>query len=67
MTTITAETKRAKTHQEEARPQREDLRAAYEVHTLARILLGHLASARPWTASPGLPGLEARFHRFWLH
>src|ERR1044072_7270437 len=31
---------------------RDDLRTAYQIHTLSQILYGHLAARQPWPASP---------------
>ena len=33
----------------------EDLRVAYEVHTLAQLLYGELAATHPWLVQPPVP------------
>ena len=37
----------------------EDLRTAYQVHTLAQVLYGHLATSHPWfSTAPGSWGYD---------
>lgn len=42
-------------------PTQEDVRTAYQVHTLAQVLYGHLATTHPWIhPTPIMPGYDPR-------
>jgi hypothetical protein len=50
-------------------PTREEIQTAYQVHTLSRMLYGHLASAQSWNTSQYGHAMESQmgYPYGWFH